>query len=256
MQAFESRLAALIRGGSNIVAIECSGLRQVTSSHISLLWNAQSECESAGVRLQLDVPPPILRRVLQALDLEGAFLYDSASERTNPDVALAPSPARQATASDRTDPYVIVAPSPSPQATVYSDAFAPTSEGIDAGITRFLQFLSQSNVPEITTFELRIVIYEITTNIMCHSALSPLDRIEMRAQAGTSEVTLEFSDPGPAFDPTAQEFCADYRQAAKDRQTRGFGLAMVRSLVDAMEYARRDATSNVLTLKKRWSAEK
>ena len=234
VQAFESRLAAFIGAGSEAVVVKCSALDPVTSSHISLLWNAQCECESAGVRLKLEAPSQGLRRVLQALDLEGAFAYDSVPGQADVPLTAVPSHTRQAT--------------------VYSDAFAPTPEGIDDGIMRFLQFLSQLEVSEISKYELRIVMYEVTTNIMCHSTLSPLDRVDIRALADSTGVTLEFSDPGPAFDPTAQKTCTDYRLAVKKRQTRGFGLAMIRGLVDTMEYSRRDATSNVLTLKKRWSA--
>jgi anti-sigma regulatory factor (Ser/Thr protein kinase)/anti-anti-sigma regulatory factor len=235
VRGFESQLAAFIRAGREAVLVDCSGLEPVTSRHISLLWDAQRECELANVRLKLEAPSLGLVRVLKALDLDGVFAYDSALGLTAPPGAVAPYPVDQSA--------------------VYSDAFAPTPEGIDTGITRFVRFLSQLAVPEITAYELRIVMYEVTTNIMCHSTLSPLDRIEMRAQAGVSGVTLQFTDSGVAFDPTAQETRVDYRQAAKDRRTRGFGLAMIRNLVDDMEYSRVDASSNVLTLKKRWETE-
>jgi anti-sigma regulatory factor (Ser/Thr protein kinase) len=173
--------------------------------------------------------------VLQVLDLENVFACDSLTVNKEPVPTADVSP-RETNAA-------------------YQDAFAPTPEGIDAAITRFLEYMSQLRVPELALFELRIVIYEITTNIMCHSALSALDRIGMDARVDASGLTLEFSDPGPAFDPTAQTVCTDYRKAGMNHQSHGFGLAMVHGLVDEVEYMRNETNNNVLTVKKRWSAD-
>lgn len=232
---FESRLAARLDRGPSEVAVDCAGLDPVTSGHIALLWNAQCACTSVGARLRLESPSPALRRVLQVLDLESMFTCDSAPIREE---------------LQCTEPLPVLE-----QPVAYKDEFAPTPESIDAGILRFLEFLSHLDTPEMVMFELRIVLYEITTNIMCHSKLTPLDRVGIEACADASAITLQIIDPGPAFDPTAYAASIDYKKAGRERRSRGFGLAMIRGLVDSMEYTRRNASSNVLTVSKQWSAD-
>jgi anti-sigma regulatory factor (Ser/Thr protein kinase) len=62
------------------------------------------------------------------------------------------------------------------------------------------------------------------------------------------EVMLEFTDDGRAFDPLAARPPA--LGAPAERSLGGLGLHLIRSLVDAAEYARL-GSANVLTLKKR-----
>ncbi len=108
--------------------------------------------------------------------------------------------------------------------------------------------LRAGRLPEETVLDLRVVAEEILTNVAKYAHADGAEHwVRVRLELLAGEVSLEFTDDGGAFDPLAERPPVS---AGGERPLGGLGLELVRSLVDAAEYARR-GSENVLTLKKR-----
>jgi len=214
---FLQELSNVIETRPPTVGVDCSRLAQVTSSHVNLLWQAHRRCESAGGALQLHAASQNLIRILRLLDLDGMFSFDDSSL---------------------------------PQS--FESDVAVTTEGIDIGLQQFIQFLTSIGVPETAVFELRTILYEVLTNIRLHSGLPTGERVQVTAVQEDASLTLTFVDAGPPFDPTARPDQLDFRSAAREGQTRGFGIVMIKRLASSVGYVRSGNHTNVLTVTKDW----
>ncbi len=230
--AFEARLKKLLLQSPNVIVLDCSQLRHVSSGHISVLWRAQQICLDAGVRALLQSACPGLIRVLRTLDLFELFTSDDLSFRPQLRKAV-----RLQSGS---------------LADVYVDEFAVDGKSIAKALDSFVQYLQRIEVPQETEYELRTVFYEVAINIQTHGQVSEGDLIVFTARADESKITLVFADSGIPFDPTKHGNGLTLIQAARNGQERGFGLMMVRKLSDQMSYVRVVNAINVLTLIKEW----
>jgi anti-sigma regulatory factor (Ser/Thr protein kinase) len=109
--------------------------------------------------------------------------------------------------------------------------------------------LRAGRVPEEAVLDLRLVAEELLTNVAKYAHADEGEHwVRVRLELLADEVTLEFTDDGRPFDPLA----AGPLELAPggERPIGGLGLELVRSLVDAAEYARL-GSENVLTLRKR-----
>jgi len=89
-------------------------------------------------------------------------------------------------------------------------------------------------------YVLTLVVEELVTNVINHAyaGMRPgLVRLSIAASDGA--VVGEVSDDGRAFDPTTAP-PPDIRAELEDRTVGGLGVHIVRTLVDAFEYARDD----------------
>lgn len=109
--------------------------------------------------------------------------------------------------------------------------------------------LRGEGLSDAAVLDLRLVAEEVLTNFAKYGHDDDADHsIGLRLTLRAGEVTLEFTDDGRPFDPLTakpKDFGPD-----EERPLGGLGILLVRSLVDAAEYARR-GSENVLTLKKR-----
>lgn len=125
-----------------------------------------------------------------------------------------------------------------------------TTSELGAGLDALEAALRVERLPEATILELRLVAEELLTNLAKYGhddGAAHWARVGLTLVAG--DVILEFTDDGRPFDPLAApppEFSAQ----VGERPIGGLGVHLVRSLVDAAEYARR-GSQNVLTLRKR-----
>jgi anti-sigma regulatory factor (Ser/Thr protein kinase) len=106
--------------------------------------------------------------------------------------------------------------------------------------------LCSAGVPEPAVLELRLVAEEVLTNVAKYGHGDGAEHVvDVRLTLASGEVRLEFTDDGRPFDPLAA--------APPDpgvREIGGLGIVLIRSLVDALEYAR-VGSSNVLSVRKR-----
>jgi anti-sigma regulatory factor (Ser/Thr protein kinase) len=99
-----------------------------------------------------------------------------------------------------------------------------------------------------------IVIEELFTNLSRYgypSQSGPEGVAEVTLELEGSQLTIEFSDDGQAFDPSANA-PLDLDQPVKTRPIGGLGLHIVRGLADEAHYSRRDGR-NVIRLSRRVS---
>ena len=64
--------------------------------------------------------------------------------------------------------------------------------------------------------------------------------------------TMVFIDSGDSFDPTQIPDDYDPGNVLKSKQTRGYGLTMLRRLSDRMRYIRKAGILNILIIDKSW----
>ena len=110
--------------------------------------------------------------------------------------------------------------------------------------------LREGRLPEEAVLDLRIVAEEVLTNFAKYGHDDDKEHwVRLRLTLVPGEVTLRFTDDGRPFNPLAARL-PDPGGEGREGLPGGLGLQLVRSLVDAAQYARLGA-ENVLTLRKR-----
>jgi len=231
LESFYEELRGRLKEQPEEIRLDCSLLEHATSAHINTLWHAQGKCEDAGVSAKLISVTYGLERVLAVLDLRDLFVV----ERDEVEA--------------RAGKYRPVRGEEAPDA--LSLAVAPTVEGISQGMQRLHDYLLGLNHGEMFAFDLETVFYEVTTNIRLHGDLPEGEYISFTAAASNGSVHLCFEDQGAYFDPTSRRIDFDPQRAINQRQTRGFGLAIIRKLVDGISYERQNDSVNILNLEKK-----
>ena len=110
--------------------------------------------------------------------------------------------------------------------------------------------LQATDVRLKTIYSLNVALGECLENIIQH-AYQDSDRhaIEVHCAVSDSEIELRVSDDGRPFDLT-QFPMLDTTVPGSDRVFTGQGIHLIRKLMDAITYERRDAR-NILTMRKR-----
>lgn len=105
--------------------------------------------------------------------------------------------------------------------------------------------------PIVNLYNLELAIQEIAVNIVNHAYAGQEGRIGMRLQLSEQppQLTLWFHDTGASFDPTVVP-----APRLGELQEHGFGLFLVRELMDEVEY-QASAGGNCWTLVKRFPVE-
>ena len=216
--------------------IDCSRINNASSSHISILWEAYDLCKSNKVKIILEEATTSLVRVLFILDLGELFGLGSHESGFK-------SADKRETVSDQ-------------DSHIHTEQICVSREKLSQSVEAFLKFSSTHGVPEITDFEMRTVFCEVMTNVIDHSGLTESDNVKFTAKIKGNHMNMVFEDLGVAFDPTIYHGSADLDDlitAAKERRFRGFGLLMIRKLVDKIKYSRKEDTVNHLEIEKYWS---
>ena len=227
---FNDRLRSILAERPERLDIDCSELDPVQSNHIAILWMVRQECVTAAVDFHLENVGENLVRALEVLDLSCFFGLE---ERE-----VAADTAR-------------INLNQVPQTTERSFTFVLTVDGVDNAVDDFLTFVTELGLPKESVFDLRTVFYEVATNIRCHSGLDEECEAAVVATASGDELALSFRDCGIRFDPRSRMDKLDTQAAAENRQTRGFGLSLIRRMVDSCSYEYSDSC-NVFTLTKRF----
>lgn len=226
-EEFCQRLDEAVGQRVQSIRLDCSDLDPVHSSHIGLLWRAREICRRASVKVNLANTNVGLRRTLEALDLAEHFV-------ARPVESLGKSSTSGGITAEL--------------AVTHTSEFVPDVAGIDLAVNDFLGWLRQWDLSEEINFDLRTVFYEVATNIRLHAGLGPDDSVCYTAIYINGELRLVFRDQGIPFDPSSHQGNIDPHTAAQNRQTRGFGISLIKRLVDDITYERVDEGANVLSL--------
>ena len=82
---------------------------------------------------------------------------------------------------------------------------------------------------------LELAVHEVAMNMVDHARLPDFALLRFRAAITDTVVEISVTDPGEPFDPETEK-----EPTAGTPQERGYGLMIVRKLVDHLEYARLD----------------
>jgi anti-sigma regulatory factor (Ser/Thr protein kinase) len=111
------------------------------------------------------------------------------------------------------------------------------------------RFCAEHGLGDEADFDLNLVLEELFTNAVRHGGCegeAEAVRVEMEARA--DGVSIEFSDHGVAFDPTAAA-TPDLDVPLEMRQIGGLGIHLVRQIVRDLRYERVDGW-NRLTMRR------
>ena len=97
-------------------------------------------------------------------------------------------------------------------------------------------------------FEIHLILEEICTNYIEHSAADQLATIDIQLQHRGSTLTITTTDTGPEFDPTAVE-APDTRLPMEEREAGGLGLHLVRHFTESITYSRKAHTNTLVITK-------
>jgi len=236
IKVFYQELSDLLKTDLDEVAVDTSAWKNITSSHIHVLWHAYQRCTESGVRMKLASPSVGLIRVLRVLDL-----YD-----------LLAGEERQSLPELREAVHI----GDGTGARRYVDDFGADPESIDQALNQFMQYLKGFGVHEVIESELQLLFYEVATNIRNHSHMSSGARIVFSSIADEKGIVLTFADSGRPYNPIASTADIDVRVAGKNHETRGFGIMMIRKLADKISYVRKFDNMNILILEKQWGETK
>jgi len=225
---FNDLLRKAISDHPEHLLLDCSELRSVQSNHVGLLCHARELCLEGSVKVRLENTNDALLRTLDLLDLTSLFGLPPTREEQRENI------------SKKSDL--------APKQTVCKYSFSADKESVDEALYAFLEFLQELQLSEEDIFGFRTIFYEVATNIRTHARPGTGDLVRFQATYESKKLLLKFEDTGVPFDPVSHESSVAPQKAALMRQTRGFGICMIKKLADDISYQRTDDGMNVLSL--------
>ncbi|MEO8353815.1 MAG: ATP-binding protein [Chthoniobacteraceae bacterium] len=119
-------------------------------------------------------------------------------------------------------------------------------------LTRLVrQFGELHEIPSRALYSINLALDEMVTNVVLHSVAgtSAHPGVDISIKTESQQLVATVTDSGQEFDPL-QVPAPDLNAPLAERKVGGLGIHLVRSLMDAVEYAR-EGDKNVLTLRKR-----
>lgn len=123
--------------------------------------------------------------------------------------------------------------SPSPRARLSVEA---TSDGVRHALDAFSQFCGSLELSSDAEWRFLVALDEILANIVAHA--QPEDPIGLRFSLTKRELKVEVVDTADRFNPLTTA-APDLAGSLESRSPGGLGIAIVRGLMDRVEYQRR-----------------
>lgn len=123
----------------------------------------------------------------------------------------------------------------------FSHTLSGGRNGLQALLDALERHLSQAGAPVGAVSAVMIAADEVLSNVIDHGGARTV-RVDARVRGG--RVTVDVTDDGVAFDPTAAA-APDTSLGVEERDIGGLGVHLVRKLMDEVEY-RRDGERNRL----------
>lgn len=110
-------------------------------------------------------------------------------------------------------------------------------------------FLETCHVSSDTVYKIDLALEEMCTNVIKYGYdhISPDNSVTVEIDKNHERVCLTISDRGHAFDPVAYDH-PELDEDISGRPVGGVGIHLTRSMVDAMNYCRKD-DKNILEIK-------
>jgi anti-anti-sigma factor len=121
--------------------------------------------------------------------------------------------------------------------------------------TAVAHFAEQQRLSTKATFDVSLALDEVLTNVIRYAYEGAGEHeITVRLVRDEAQLTVETEDDGRAFNPLEIR-APDVAKPLAERQIGGLGMHLVRSVMDGLEYARRNG-KNVLRMTKSLAPEK
>ena len=236
IEEYRLSIARILSHRPRLLLLDCSNVLFASSCHVGLMWETRVDCLRLGTTLQLTDVSDQMKMVLCTLDLETLLIARDDSIVKSTDQLPQPAPLHVS------EPF--------------HDSVTLSRTGVGEGLDRFLAFLSSLRLESTMLFEFRLIYYEVVMNIRLHSGLRENDVAVIDVSVGEGGVALTFRDTGTPFDPAAfvSTYCPE--STVRSGRVRGFGLILIHKVADEIEYAREKATTNRLTIVKKWGIVK
>lgn len=111
---------------------------------------------------------------------------------------------------------------------------------------RVAVWAESAGLAEKTARRLQLAVDETVANAIEHGVEDERRRVVVRATPGRGRLTVTVRYRGPRFDPTTAQ-TPTARETVRQRAEHGYGLHLIRSLVDDVAY-RRDGAVNEIRL--------
>ena len=121
-------------------------------------------------------------------------------------------------------------------------------------LTRFLQeFWSAAELPPAQALSFQLALEEVFMNVVMHGSLpGSVPQVELSVGLTDGAVTMTIEDDGAAFDPLSLP-APDVTSGVAERRIGGYGVFLVRQMMDTVSY-RRVGARNQLQMSKRIAA--
>jgi serine/threonine-protein kinase RsbW len=106
------------------------------------------------------------------------------------------------------------------------------------------RFCADSGLSQRVNFKVHLVLEELILNLIDHSVGSLTDRIDVRIDVEPGRLVLAIEDDGAPFDPRSVP-AFDTAKPLAERQPRGMGIHLVRSMTEGMTYERVDSRNRL-----------
>jgi serine/threonine-protein kinase RsbW len=126
-----------------------------------------------------------------------------------------------------------------------------TPAGLLEGRDALERFCADQRLHPRQCWPLHVAFDELVSNLMRHAASDAAVHVRLAFRRVDDTVQMEIEDDGPPFNPLAAA-APDVTAPLDDRMPGGLGIALVRCLMDRVEYRR--GTRNVVILTKRVAA--
>jgi len=114
-------------------------------------------------------------------------------------------------------------------------------------LTRTLQeFWVAGGLPVTQAHAFELALEEVFMNVVMHAApvVGTVPRVELSLMIADGGVTMTIEDDGPMFDPLSLP-PPDLTSGVAERRIGGYGVYLVRQLMDAVSYQRVDARNQL-----------
>lgn len=125
-----------------------------------------------------------------------------------------------------------------------------TPAGLRQAVDALDAFCAAESLPQDLRWRLQVAVDEVLSNVVRHGGGTGIE-ISFRREADIVEIRV--SDDGAPFDPSSWP-APDVQSSLESRRPGGLGIALVKSLIEEIDY-RRDH-GNVLTLRTRIAARR
>jgi serine/threonine-protein kinase RsbW len=105
-------------------------------------------------------------------------------------------------------------------------------------------FLTGCGLCERVIFKVQLALEEVIRNLIEHATGSTTNRIQLRIEVRRDQVAVVLEDDGLPFDPgSAPPF--DGSRPLEEREPRGMGLQLLRTMIDEIHYERLDSRNRL-----------